>query len=192
MVHVDLKCAKCDQTFTNQELREHVEKGVSCQTCKIELCNNDLLAHHAKLHESYKCDICHKTFDLLKQFAIHVKYDHTKNYACEICDECFDSKSQLFDHKVNMNHSPNNKCACSFCGNQFKNCITLKKHFKFTCKLCGSKFCSKINFNKHMHVRYKCANCDKCFLSHEMLTAHKKENHAEQATYRRQQANLKS
>ena len=151
MIHVDVKCAKCDQTFTNKELREHVEKGVSCQTCKIELCNDDLLADHLKLHKSSKCPSCDETFRSIVEVDRHVKSDHGK-YACNICEESFVDYSQLLQHQVKTNHLLLTKYTCSFCGNQFKDTISLKKHCKFTCKVCKFIFCKRVSLIEHITI----------------------------------------
>ena len=102
MAHEDVKCGKCDKTFSNQKLREHVENRVSCKTCKIKLCNDDLLANHTKLHKSYKCEICLKAFNYESGLLYH-KFSHERENKCDSCHETFNSPKRLQDH-VKCNH----------------------------------------------------------------------------------------
>ena len=84
-VHEDVKCAKCDTTFTIPGLKEHVENRVSCQICNVELCNYDLLPNHKnKMHPRHSCDFCKKTFSERNLYKNHLLKYHQ--------DQIFDIK----------------------------------------------------------------------------------------------------
>ena len=66
-------------------------------------------SHIASVHEarnSFKCNMCDKSFSQKGNMYLHVETVHEgrKAFKCDICDQCYSQKSNLKTHIAN-NHS---------------------------------------------------------------------------------------
>ena len=110
----NLKCEKCDKTFTRKDNKKsHIDtvhsniRKYKCDQCeKAFKMSSSLKAHKACLHSTlrnFKCKECSSTFKLNTQLTQHVKTVHQnlRNYRCSQCNKTFKQSSSQ-DQKIQM------------------------------------------------------------------------------------------
>ena len=118
-----------------------------------------------------------KTFGIKKP----VKKKRVRFYRCPTCKKKFD-KLALLNRHYKDTHSP---LTCQSCNEQFSTPSTLERHsykhksLKYTCKVCGKGFPFVSNRDSHelshsTDKNFKCADCDKAYISKGDLVKHEK------------------
>lgn len=104
----------------------NVNSRISCDLCGIELAKSHMEEHKRKLHKSFDCDECSKTFESLILFKRHVQDSHSKEsssktkkrkHFCPLCPKDYDYKKQLIDHLRSFHERERNSqcCICLKC-----------------------------------------------------------------------------
>ena len=103
----------------------------------------------AKLENTFKCEICEKTFKNNESKCQHIRSAHgeTKFFACNVCNKIFETKNGLNFHLKNHQQEDPRKFKCDSCGQFFTQSGFLKTHVKtihekqrnYKCDLCKKK-----------------------------------------------------
>ena len=192
---IELKCTECNfEALTNTELSWHMgevhgwsedqrndeidmEAGPRyCGKCNFEAANGyELDGHIWSEHdendcEPFTCQICDKTFPLLKDLMRHKKNDHKEkvslcwNFANGSC--IYGEKNCWYNHNESASAQTHTKC--SICGETFTSIGFFKRHMK-------SEHTEKVKeCNKYKEGC--CSYLDNCWFIHENLSSNNVEN----------------
>ncbi|KAI5747994.1 hypothetical protein M8J77_020798 [Diaphorina citri] len=189
------KCPDCPavlQTF--KSLKSHLEihggeKEFSCHICNKVFTRKGTLMHHIRTvhekHRGYRCNVCSRSFTNVCNLKDHMQlHTGSRKYVCEVCGETFYYRGSLKVHKFTHSTTP---FVCSYCGNVFKNPITLKGHIAVThlkvskcvCDICGKELNSAKVMRDHMAVHsterpFVCEICNSSFKLIKHLKQHYK------------------
>lgn len=159
----------CNKMYTNSShLNRHMEVHkdsktmIQCTECSMLLSNrHNLKRHYDRVHgtnNSLMCKLCNVSFTKKYQYARHMETHSTELYKCEVCNKTYVGKVKFWRHKKTHDKSKKNyPCTVSDCAEVFQKWAMLCAHLK----------------TKHVND-YKCADCDKIFLSKTHLKRHAK------------------
>ncbi|XP_019877274.1 zinc finger and SCAN domain-containing protein 12 isoform X16 [Aethina tumida] len=160
------QCLKCDLTFNSPA---------------------KLKRHNKTQHGAFKCDLCDKAFESVRELGKHKKSHQfgVRNFSCDECDKHFTTQMGLFVHKRSKHRGIVHRC--EECGKIFVHFKDLKNHKRkheegyvpvsIECELCGKVFGSRHGHKSHMEVqhegkRHVCHICGKDFSSSSYLETH--------------------
>ena len=168
-----LKCSK------EERRNEHYTSFLPEQLVKRHIGRQYLEAHMtARYHNGkklFQCDQCDKTFqekrDLRHHLLMHIG---VKLFQCDQCDKEFTQKGHLTVHL--RTHTGEKPFHCGQCSKVF----TLKHHLTGHLRThknhaqCNKSFILKDNLTGHVTAQkqYKCAQCDKAFISRFEMYCH--------------------
>ena len=179
------KCRFCSITYRNKRsLSMHVKRDHpgsqkaphQCALCELAFADKDLLSKHAREHETFSCEFCHRVFKNRTVFNKHTEEMHVKNkdgtvtnrgFECESCKQVFKTLRALNNH-VNAfcknNMTEDRPFSCKKCDKTFWNSLLLKIHYRKTHK-------EQVDPSKIV-ATHKCQLCSKTFISVAMLKLH--------------------
>ncbi|XP_062553339.1 transcription factor grauzone-like [Armigeres subalbatus] len=196
----DMVCDLCGDTLDDLlSLRKHFrsEHGMAAyiKCCNKKLMRRGTMVDHIVVHanpETYRCDICDKTFKGKRYITEHLENVHgsieKRPYKCEQCDRYFAKESLLRTHISN-----HRKVHCSQCNKEFPNTRFLKEHLKTVhdnahltrvCDRCGKSFSgpsARSGLKQHIDgvhmglgdkTKRQCSICQKWLLGKRCLTVH--------------------
>ncbi|XP_066588450.1 zinc finger protein 354C-like isoform X2 [Prorops nasuta] len=142
------QCLECHKTFpTSTALRRHLTlhnsqyKPLPCIYCGRRFMEKASLAKHEQSHlagdqKNHMCDVCHKSFSLAADLAMHKKYhDPDKKFDCEVCGREFNRLNNLQRHMmVHQQQQGGNEeiLSCDVCGITYKFMSSLTRHMVTT------------------------------------------------------------
>lgn len=174
------KCVMCNEEFTANELRIHLETHRNQKEFKCDQCDrvfkklNHLNTHKVKhLKEfPYKCEQCGKGFVIKTNYDCHILTHNTNQELPHECSHCFRRFSNpehlnrhIIIHTENVSYSVKYRvCKCHHCLKTFKDRTELKEHecvpieqavnTRFPCKICNKIFKNSsglYNHNRNIH-----------------------------------------
>ena len=131
-----------------------------------------------KEKNSFRCEICLKSYQNKYNLATHRRHKHLgeKRFACPVCGRRFATKQAMKGHLAT--HSDERKFKCQLCPDErsFKTKIGLHNHMRYhyepqyACEHCGKKCYNSGSLKEHMRFHfeptYACEHCDKkCYTS---------------------------
>jgi KRAB domain-containing zinc finger protein len=108
------KCELCNREIASKyHLKTHLmtvhQNSAQCQICKEHFASREALKDHYQAdHPSYRCDVCGKSFVVLRYLKMHQKLHRastTEFIKCEFCAKKF-SKRSIANH-VHKTHNEN-------------------------------------------------------------------------------------
>lgn len=173
-------------------------KTFVCADCSFTTTNlSSLKQHFLEKHESFKCWICNKSFQM-EELKKHLEGEHamnalegsdtqqqqaSKSYPCVHCSLKFTNRRALHLHEVT--HPENLIIQCPDCGQKFARDKFLNEHRDIAhqvshCRVCGKAFYNVKQLKSHeaRHARsdksqFKCGECDRVFQTPTGLRHHK-------------------
>ena len=189
-----IQLAKTKLTSISRENREPLRKCKIPTTkfnvpmsCSLEALSYETAREVATDRTNYKCDMCTKSFPLLKQLTAHMNKWHCaiqQKFDCEYCDSTFSQRMTYFNHL--LKHYKKNNYACRHCSLDFKDARLFKEHMqtehkrKYACSLCPEVFEDQLSRKCHRetaHPRamvFKCKICSCQFVSENEVKKHVK------------------
>ena len=174
-IHIDSNSYECNlchavlrRKFTL--LRHRKEKHGEEE--EVESIQTEFLNNFDRKKQCYSCDKCDGTFELKRNFKLHIKTCHQeiKLHNCKLCVKSFKFKISLKRHlMVDHKQSEDNflctwqKHTCAECKKEFTRSDTLKAHIKY--------------FHTTQKLTLPCDQCDRTFLKKSNLTRHIKLKH---------------
>lgn len=136
-------CDQCPAGFKAKRLivnhmlyRHRKTKRFNCNECGEGFTTRSLYVEHFVRHSNprpFKCDLCSKTFTVLKSLRKHIFGCHVENppIKCdhEMCNKTFNSQSGLRNH-IKNSHLDNQKVECKNCGKNFLHKSSFRKHVR--------------------------------------------------------------
>ncbi|CAH1792430.1 unnamed protein product, partial [Owenia fusiformis] len=112
---------------------ETVLDTYSCLDCKkIFFCRPRLVEHQARVHsiggKKVTCDLCDKSYNLIKDLKAHMRLAHQKHFKCPFCEKKFGHKYHMENHK--KVHTKTKPYKCDICEVSFTHQGTLHSHRK--------------------------------------------------------------
>lgn len=155
--------------------------------CSLEDVTYESVKSIAMDGTNYKCDVCTKSFPLLKQLTAHMNKWHCttlQKFDCEYCDQTFSQRMTYFNHL--LKHYKKSKHSCRHNSSNFKNTRQLKERIqssdghkqKYTCTLCSKVFDNQLNRKRHRKIAhpsatvFKCDICTRQFASEKRMGNH--------------------
>ncbi|XP_078487780.1 uncharacterized protein LOC100186518 [Ciona intestinalis] len=144
-----------------------------------------ILDSESQLKNGSRCVVCEKELKHRSRLLVHLR-THTgeRPFKCKICEKAFNELRDLKGHhkRVHEKHRPH---MCEFCDKSFVDVGTLNKHRRIhigakphTCKHCDKSFIHRGHLNLHELIHtgerpFKCDLCPKSFKRKEHVTIHK-------------------
>uniref|UniRef100_A0A336KL56 CSON012580 protein n=1 Tax=Culicoides sonorensis TaxID=179676 RepID=A0A336KL56_CULSO len=176
-----------------KRVRDETLPKFACHICGKQLLNAEELEIHGfyhqlpeKKYETFKCDVCSKTYSRHDQFKDHLERHEFNPQYCKICDKQFDNHLKLKDH-LRICHVPSVSELCTMCGKICKNKKVLKVHIHLNhqpqktiqCKECNITLSYSRGLERHMREKhnpsfnkFQCSQCPKSFMSKRALEVH--------------------
>ncbi|XP_019869816.2 PR domain zinc finger protein 15 [Aethina tumida] len=218
-VHSKISCQNCSIIFPSKaDLKSHVCKndGIKqkfpCSKCTKVFYNEKSLRDHIRRHlkvlkkseptVSYICEVCTKTFTMLRSFNVHMKTHGDPEFKCETCDKMFWRKDILKNHM--RLHTGVLEFVCDMCDKKFKTKTLLYCHqtrvhkvARFGCDECNATFKQKSLLSKHCEEKhnklkeltttldyiYECPLCNIKMKLKSSLNRHIRRKHSDQENY---------
>ena len=204
---VSLTCSTCNKTSPDvysaisHQSQVHGKK-LKCRKCGKEFNNYRRFRSHWHIHEdlaeTFRCEICQRTYHDHIQFKRHLQVTHgEKKVKCDQCDYQTTTAHLLKCHKNRIHLGEADKRICDHCGITFKSPFTLDFHVRKVHNIgkpvikrvrprdpeklkktkCYFPNCDSFNYFEHVkHMREKhcaseiCESCDVKFRNiHESL-----------------------
>lgn len=209
------ECDICHQRYsTKSNLTVHRKKHSSetefhkkehkCPYCnKLHASKKTLAKHVKRFHpenaqdfisikkiksESWKCDICMKSFTRRPHLEEHmILHSQDKPFKCTYCEEHFKSRFARLKHQEKFHLGP---FPCDICGRQFNDTGNLKRHIecthggkrKWTCFVCGKSVRERTTLKEHMRIHsgekpHLCSICGQSFRHGSSYRLHLRVHH---------------
>ena len=197
-------CEFCGKSFKSKEyLNKHInivhvkEPTHKCDQCDQSFLYANILRQHKEqvhLKIRWTCDQCDSSYSTITSLKNHVALAHLKlkSFTCSICAKELKSKMSL-DRHVATAHDGANKLQCSWCEQIFPDSEALENHkkidhTKFPCTQCDKSFVSgdvltRHVTNKHDPKSNSCPLCDAGFLDNNLLKGHMRSAHGKDKSY---------
>ena len=171
------KCDKCSASFLYKKkfqrhyTDKHTEKKNKylCPLCgfisasRTSLCSHKRIMHRDRTKDdSFKCNMCPKTFPFLRWLNNHIRNVHTADsekiwFPCDKCPKTFSSKPNLKTHMYT--HLTETPFKCDMCDKSFKSKRHLREHKKkihqgfkrekVKCEICLENFAHSASLKRH-------------------------------------------
>ena len=210
------KEGNCDESITvKEEIIEPILE-IKCDICNFLSENKGSLIEHLetvhdeKIEDDFKCDLCDKHFNRIRDFNYHLKIKHPgcqrvdiktedaiekdiKSFKCDYCDFVTYERPKLKRH-INGKHKNGNSFACHICSKSFVVNRGLEFHlakahkigdFKFKCEECGKPFMDKPHLQRHSEIhskkrKFMCDICSRICETEGFLNLHMKIHEAKE------------
>ncbi|XP_021693927.1 zinc finger protein 665 isoform X4 [Aedes aegypti] len=203
------KCDVCQRRFKNKntlwfhKTSQHGQKKHNDKqfVLKYQMANhktthnrNEEKLLEVKAGESFKCDICQRTFRSRLHLVQHKTQRHgAKKHACSKCGKGFVFRSQMQKHLATHKHRKERKAGksitrdlpfkCDICHNSYKHVRSLRFHLKYShgtkrheCHICGLKFFWRSRLLRHMKCHDESIDMEQDFDSLQLLPTEQKES----------------
>ena len=212
IVPKNVKCNECDKYFTDKGIQYHYNASHAknqCPECdKIFDFESKLSNHITEYHPDYryKCDICAKEFEKLRNYRDHYKHMHeeiNKELQCDLCDYKTVNKKYLAGHIRKMHEKSTKTHPCKVCKKVFQSKQYLRTHelavhnFEpdekdkiYSCSICNFKSYYSFSLKGHHQAKHSgqknhaCDICGKLFSMPNDLKKHKKHIHTDFRPYK--------
>lgn len=127
------QCSACGKSVVEGDLSDSVQDNVyQCHVCGQQRTMSDVTDKGQTDKVKNKCDICHKEFDMERDYKAHISQDHIDigSYNCSYCSGVFKLKSERDMHET-CTHAKGSIFRCKLC---FKKFVSKKKWIKHTAK----------------------------------------------------------
>ncbi|XP_033231843.1 zinc finger protein 678-like [Belonocnema kinseyi] len=210
------KCKKCSHSYLlKNHLNHHLKYECDlnpqfiCKFCNRRFKQKCYMDRHiSRVHENldtsesvlrHKCNICFRSYTLLKNLNQHKRFKHSVVKALWFCDFCgisMNLKSSLARHIVSC-HLQTTKIRhkCNKCPRSYTAMGVLNRHKRlyhetdkpqFICDFCGHKANEKASLSKHIssrhlqssQIRHNCNVCSRSYTTTSALNQHKRAEHA--------------
>ncbi|XP_053695540.1 zinc finger protein 808-like isoform X2 [Sabethes cyaneus] len=181
--------------FKNRIVSVGFPEVVQCCSCDFKTTKREEMLQHSKHHadkraghdpsKPFECQFCFKRYKEKQSLSFHQKFSYSykkqliaKRRGCRALKKRTSIESQTSSRK------------CCGCSAEFRSLDSLKQHSRmhhelyrskadadqFECEICFKKFPTLIRLEQHRLVpymrKYKCDNCDKLFLTSNLLEKH--------------------
>ncbi|XP_021693925.1 zinc finger protein 658B isoform X2 [Aedes aegypti] len=199
------KCDVCQRRFKNKNTlwfhktsqhgqKKHNDKQYQMANHKTTHNRNEEKLLEVKAGESFKCDICQRTFRSRLHLVQHKTQRHgAKKHACSKCGKGFVFRSQMQKHLATHKHRKERKAGksitrdlpfkCDICHNSYKHVRSLRFHLKYShgtkrheCHICGLKFFWRSRLLRHMKCHDESIDMEQDFDSLQLLPTEQKES----------------
>ncbi|XP_053549764.1 zinc finger and BTB domain-containing protein 41 [Bombina bombina] len=209
------ECDVCHQRYsTKSNLTVHKKRHSSdtiihqkehkCPCCnKLHASRKTLAKHMKRFHpensqeflavkklksESWKCDVCNKSFTRRPHLQEHmILHSQDKPFKCSYCEEHFKSRFPRLKHQEKHHLGP---FPCDICGRPFNDTGNLKRHIeythggkrKWTCFICGKSVRERTTLKEHMRIHsgekpHLCSICGQSFRHGSSYRLHLRVHH---------------
>ncbi|XP_043950010.1 zinc finger protein 586 [Drosophila biarmipes] len=153
-----------------------------CSRCHKSFRFSHDLKRHIRIHGSYRCATCDKTFTSQTLLDSHVMTHEERPFGCTFCPKYFTEDSTLQEHIAT--HLRPHKCC--HCPKSFLSAHDLKRHTRihtgerpFFCEHCPKTFSDRTSLTSHLRAHkgerpYKCSECPMSFTQQCNLQRHKR------------------
>ncbi|XP_033209818.1 zinc finger protein 718-like [Belonocnema kinseyi] len=211
------KCEKCARTYkkkqslvTHKKFECDVVPQFGCKLCDKRFkrkfhvnAHVNRVHHNANSNKSelrHKCNMCPRSYTLLRNLSQHKHVEHAAVKTRFICDYCGYKtkwKSHLSTH-ITVSHLKTSKPRhnCNKCSRSYASVHGLNRHKsiehalvvrKFICDFCGFKTNLKSSLSRHIiashlmtsKTRHHCNECSKSYVWLSALNQHKRLVHSE-------------
>ena len=151
----------------------------NCYPCKSTMAQH---MNSRSVARPFKCDMCPKTFSVIKSLRRHRKIHFPPTHKCDFCPKMFTSQQS---RNLHMNtHTGNKPFECGQCHEKFVDSGNLSRHKqrhhsvepKFKCEICDKMFFSSSNLWTHRQVhsatKHECPFCKEKFSRSDYCQKH--------------------